>query len=68
MQVVKPGVIDTDMSFISENTNDGNNCLQSYDECLYEFKLQYVNLSVDKIEALRDPQCEPLQASFVRKL
>jgi len=68
LQDVKPRIIDTDVSFISGNTTDGENCLQSYDECRYEFKLQYVNSSFDKIEALRDPQCQIFVGSFVRKL
>jgi len=48
-----------------ENATDVQNCLQSYDECRYEFKLQYVNSSVNKIEALRGPECDPLRGSFV---
>jgi len=68
LQCVKPRIIDTDVYFISENTTDVVNCVQSHNECVYEFRFQYVNSSVDEIEALRDPTCVVAQASFVRKL
>jgi hypothetical protein len=67
LQDVKPRIIDTDMSFISENTTDGDNCIQSYEECRYEYKFQNVNSSVHKLEALRNPDCI-LRGGFLRKL
>ena len=67
LQDVKTRIIDTDVSFISENTTDSENCIQSYEECRYEFKLQYVNSSVHKIDALRYPECI-VRGSFVCKL
>lgn len=67
LQDVKPRIVDADVSFVSENTTDGDNCIQSYEECRYEFNFQYVNSSVHKIEALRNPECI-VRGSFVCKL
>jgi hypothetical protein len=65
---VKPGIIYTDLSFISENTSDSVNCLQPFNGCLFEFNILFVNTSVNRLEALRQPECPPVQASFYRKL
>jgi hypothetical protein len=68
LQDVNPRIIDTDVSFISENTTDSIPCTQSYNGCHFEFHILFVNSSRNKIEALRHPDCPQLQASFYRKL
>jgi protocadherin alpha len=54
----------TAVDAFEENSTDIN-CEESYNDCLYEFQFQYVNSSVDKIEALRGPKCVVLRGSFV---
>jgi hypothetical protein len=54
------------MSFISENTAGGTNCVQYYEKCRLEYQYLYNEASVIEIKALQKLNC-PIQGSYYRK-
>jgi hypothetical protein len=59
-------ITDTDVSFISENTAGGTNCVEYDNNCRFEYQYLYNEKSVTEIKALRKLDC-PVQQSYYRK-
>jgi hypothetical protein len=59
-------VTDTDMSFISENTAGGTNCVHHYDECRLDYQYIYNETSVIEIKALHELNCTVQRGYFCK--
>jgi hypothetical protein len=56
-------ITDTDMSFISESTAGGTNCVEVYNNCPFKYQYLYNETRVTEIKALRNSGCR-MQLSY----